>query len=105
MFCRALFVAGFLTLSASAAHAQFRPGSTPDGGRVGSLCNDERLSRDDKQQCEKLMRKAKTAEERATVREMIQERVGERQKEIDEQIRKDPTLNALRNCGIGRTCN
>lgn len=61
----------------------FRPGSAPSGGRIGAVCNNSVLPRVDQVTCTKMMKNAKTPEERAGVRELVSERVRVLQKEMD----------------------
>src|SRR4051812_40366240 len=91
MFARFFVGAAALALvvGSSAAHAQFRPGSSPDGGRIRAICNDDRFTTPERKDCEEQMRAAKTSKERAEAKAMIQDRLKERQKVYDESIRKN----------------
>ena len=61
----------------------YRPGSTPSGGRIGRVCNNEILVRADQEECRKRMQAAKTPEERAKVRATVQEHLRAVQKDMD----------------------
>jgi hypothetical protein len=92
MIARFFVGAGALALmvgASASAHAQFRPGSSPDGGRIRAICNDDRFTTPERKICEEDMRAAKTSKERAEVKAAIQERLKERQKAYDESIRKN----------------
>jgi hypothetical protein len=84
-----------IAVSTSAANAQFRPGSTPDGGRIRAICNDERFTGPEREDCVKMMRDAKTDKARAEAKAIIQDKLKERQKLYDEAIRNNG--DAIRN--------
>lgn len=78
----------------------YRPGSAPSGGRIGAVCNNEMLVRADQEECRKRMSKAKTAEERAEIRAVVQEHLRAVQKDMDAYAdrmgRTSPTGRSMR---------
>ena len=78
----------------------FRPGSAPSGGRIGSVCNNEMLVRADQEECRKRMKAAKTPEERAEIRALVQEHLRAVQKDMDAYAdrmgRTSPTGRSMR---------
>src|SRR5262245_46142569 len=76
-------------LIAAPAHAQFRPGSSPDGGRVGAVCNQDLFTPFERRECTKMMRNAKNDAQRAEVKALVEERLKERRKEYDADLEKN----------------
>jgi hypothetical protein len=98
MFARFSVAAAALAIvvgTSVAAQAQFRPGSTPDGGRIRAICNDERFTAPEREDCVKTMRGAKNDKERAEAKAVIQDKLKERQKVYDEAMRKN--ADSIRN--------
>lgn len=78
----------------------YRPGGAPSGGRIGAVCNNEMLVRADQDECRKRMKAAKTPEERAEIRAMVQEHLRAVQKDMDAYAdrmgRTSPTGRSMR---------
>ena len=88
MFKITLLAAALAVGLVSIAQAQgFRPGSSPAGGRIGKICNDEHLDVAERTHCFESMKAAKNGTERNEIRDAVRAKLKDKQKAIDEARR------------------